>query len=120
VASCLSVGLAAPIPMTIVTYRRQPKRKRPTKAVPAAIVGPRIVSAKGPGKAIRSRKEIPVDPEAEIRLCGPCRKSSDSRHSRHQQPEQAAGQFWRISTVSPAIRSWYVCLCVVRRATGKE
>jgi hypothetical protein len=27
-------------PMTIVTYRRQPKRKRPAKAVPAAITGP--------------------------------------------------------------------------------
>jgi hypothetical protein len=48
--------------------RRQPKRKRPTKAVPAAITGPRIVSAKAPGKVIRPRKETPIDPEAEARI----------------------------------------------------
>jgi hypothetical protein len=30
------------------------------------------------------------------------------------------GIFWRISAVIPPIRSWYVCLCVVRRETGKE
>jgi hypothetical protein len=54
--------------MTIVTYRHQPKRKRPAKAAPAAITGPRIVSAKGPGKVIRPRKEMPVDPEAEARV----------------------------------------------------
>jgi len=28
--------------------------------------------------------------------------------------------FWPISAVSPQIRSRYVCLCVVRRETGKE
>jgi hypothetical protein len=54
--------------MTIVTYRRQPKRKRPTKAVPAAINGPRIVSAKALGKVIRHRKETPIAPEAEARI----------------------------------------------------
>jgi hypothetical protein len=54
--------------MTIVTYRRQQKRKRPTKAAPAAITGPRIVSAKGPGKVIRPRKETPIDPEAEASI----------------------------------------------------
>jgi hypothetical protein len=55
-----------PNPMTIVTYRRQPKRKRPTKAAPPAITGPRIVSAKGPGKVIRPRKETPIEAEARI------------------------------------------------------
>jgi hypothetical protein len=54
--------------MTIVTYRRQPKRKRPTKAVPAAITGPRIVSAKEPGKVTRPRKETPIDPKTEASI----------------------------------------------------
>jgi hypothetical protein len=54
--------------MTIVTYQRQPKRTRPTKAIPAAITGPRIISAKGPGKLIRPGKEIPIDPVADARV----------------------------------------------------
>jgi hypothetical protein len=55
-------------PMTIVTYRHQPKRKRPAKAVPAAITGPRIVSAKGPSKGRKAPVETVVDPESEARV----------------------------------------------------
>jgi hypothetical protein len=54
--------------MTIVTYQRQPKRKRLTKAVPVAITGTRIISAKGPGKLTRPCTEIPIDPEADARV----------------------------------------------------
>jgi hypothetical protein len=54
--------------MTIVTYRHQPKRKRPAKAAPAAITGPRIVSAKGPGKSHKAPVETVVDPESEARV----------------------------------------------------
>jgi hypothetical protein len=39
---------------TIVSYGPQPKRKRPAKAIPAAITAPRIVSAKRLGKMMGS------------------------------------------------------------------
>ena len=54
--------------MTIVTYQHRPKRKRPPKAAPAAITGPRIISAKTPGKVVRPRPEAVDDPEAEARV----------------------------------------------------
>jgi hypothetical protein len=59
-------GVANLPPMTIITY--QPKRKRPTKAIPAAITGPRIVSAKGPSKGRKAPVETVVDPESEARV----------------------------------------------------
>ena len=54
--------------MTIVTYRPGPKRKRPAKAIPAGISGPRIVSAQKPGKGRKAPAEVVDDPEADARV----------------------------------------------------
>jgi hypothetical protein len=54
---------------TIITYHPTKRpRKRPAKAVPAAMEGAHIVYAKKPGKARRATVEVTDDAEADERV----------------------------------------------------